>query len=344
MILTRRGRPMVRRKAETFEPVATGHIRGRGRMRASIIFDRQRARARAVLPPSHRRRDVVKSMSAIGQAVRREWALFDPTRTLSSQFCCAAQRSFPSNDVVGCIARQGTTHEATGIHYAVCRYTCMAARGGRAAARPHAAHRRAHQSRRGRPGRADALCGVLAGAAGSGMGCRPQCSHRHSLGRDRCRTRTQIRGGAGRAGAGRYPGRRQLERGGGAAGEPQRADRVRVRCRSGRRRLCRQLGPAGRQRNRLHGFRIQFEREMVGTAQGGRAGRETSCCSSQCRQSWRDRRVQRHPDRGAIARGRGERNQRATPGRSKGQSGASRAFPMVVWSCQRLQPGRFITI
>jgi hypothetical protein len=41
---------MVRRKAETFEPVATGHIRGRGRMRASIIFDRQRARARAVLP------------------------------------------------------------------------------------------------------------------------------------------------------------------------------------------------------------------------------------------------------------------------------------------------------
>ena len=33
----------------------------------------------------------------------------DPNRALADQFCCAAQRSFPSNDVVGCIARQGTT-------------------------------------------------------------------------------------------------------------------------------------------------------------------------------------------------------------------------------------------
>ena len=52
-----------------------------------------------------------------------------------------------------------------------------------------------------------------------------------------------------------------------AAGDPHRADRVRDRRRSGRRRLRRQPGAAGRQRHRFHDFRIQHRREMAGAAQ-----------------------------------------------------------------------------
>ena len=62
-----------------------------------------------------------------------------------------------------------------------------------------------------------------------------------------------------------------LERGAVAAGDPHRADRVRAGHRSGRRRLCREPGAAGRQRHRVHPVRIRHEREMAGAAQGDRA-------------------------------------------------------------------------
>ena len=45
-----------------------------------------------------------------------------------------------------------------------------------------------------------------------------------------------------------------------------RADRIRDRSRSGRRRLCQQPGAAGRQRHGLLTFRIQHWREMAGPA------------------------------------------------------------------------------
>ena len=61
-----------------------------------------------------------------------------------------------------------------------------------------------------------------------------------------------------------------------AAGDPHGADRVRDRRRSGRRRLRRQPGAAGRQRHRLHQFRIRHGREMAGTAQADRAERDAS--------------------------------------------------------------------
>ena len=61
-----------------------------------------------------------------------------------------------------------------------------------------------------------------------------------------------------------------------AAGDPHRADRVRERRRSGRRRLRREPGAAGRQRHRLHSVRIRHEREMAGAAQADRAGRDAS--------------------------------------------------------------------
>ena len=67
-----------------------------------------------------------------------------------------------------------------------------------------------------------------------------------------CRRHSQTRGGIGRARARCHPGHWRLDRGAVAAGDPHRADRVRRRPRSGRRRLRRQPGAAGRQRHRLH--------------------------------------------------------------------------------------------
>ena len=68
----------------------------------------------------------------------------------------------------------------------------------------------------------------------------------------------------------------RLDHGAVATGDPHRADRVRAGRRSGRRRLRRQPGAAGRQRHRLHAFEYGIEREMAGTAQGDRAGRDAS--------------------------------------------------------------------
>ena len=143
----------------------------------------------------------------------------------------------------------------------------VAARGTRAAARADAAHRRAHEPGRGRSGRTGPPRGVPAGAAAIGLDRRPQRADRHSLGRGRCRPLSQICGGIGRARAGRHPGLRHLDHGAVATGDPHRADRVRAGHRSGRRRLRRQPGAAGRQRHWLHAVRIRHEREMAGAAQ-----------------------------------------------------------------------------
>ena len=48
----------------------------------------------------------------------------------------------------------------------------------------------------------------------------------YTLGRGRCRPQSQIRGGTGRARAGRHPGLRRHSRGGVAPGDPHRADCV----------------------------------------------------------------------------------------------------------------------
>jgi hypothetical protein len=48
--------------------------------------------------------------------------------------------------------------------------------------------------------------GARAGTAGIRLGDRPQRADRHTLGRRRCRALSQIRGGVGRACAGRHPG------------------------------------------------------------------------------------------------------------------------------------------
>src|SRR5262249_18513764 len=82
----------------------------------------------------------------------------------------------------------------------------MAARGARAAGRADAAHRRAHGGRRRRSGITGAQRGVPPGAAAVGLDRRAQPADRLPLAGRRCRARSQIRGGTGRARAGRYLG------------------------------------------------------------------------------------------------------------------------------------------
>ena len=149
----------------------------------------------------------------------------------------------------------------------------------------------------------------------------------YPLGRGRCRRHSQIRGGIGRARAGRHPGHWQRGRGAVAAGDPHRADRVRACRRSGRRRLRRQPGAAGRQRHRFHPVRIRHEREMAGAAQGDRAGRDASGGPSRSRHSRRDRPVRRNPGRGAVARGGGEPGRRARRRRDRARRRGLRARP-----------------
>ena len=76
-------------------------------------------------------------------------------------------------------------------------------------------------------------------------------------------TTSQIRGGIGRARAGRHPGHWHLDHGAVVAGDAHRTDRVLERRRPGRRRLRGQPRATGRQHDRLHAVRIRFEWEMV---------------------------------------------------------------------------------
>src|SRR5262249_35442066 len=102
----------------------------------------------------------------------------------------------------------------------------VAARGTCTAARPDAAHRRAHELGRERSGRAGPRRSVPAGAAAIGLDRRPQRADRHPPDPGRYRPRPQRRGGIGRARAGRHPDHWQRGCGGVAPGDPHRADRV----------------------------------------------------------------------------------------------------------------------
>ena len=96
-----------------------------------------------------------------------------------------------------------------------------------------------------------------------------------------------------------------------AAGDPDRADRVRECSRPGGRRQHRQPGAAGWQRHWLYAVRIQYEREMAGAAQRDRPARD-ACggYSGSHSHGWR-RPVRRHPKRGGIIWGRAEPDRHA---------------------------------
>ena len=121
--------------------------------------------------------------------------------------------------------------------------------------------------------------GVPAGTAGNWAG--PSAATCGSIIRwattDAVERLRKARGGTGRARARRHPGAWRRRRGGVAAGDPHRADRVRAIAidpvGAG---FVDEPGAAGRQRHRLHAVRIQPGREMAGAAQGDRAGRDAS--------------------------------------------------------------------
>ena len=95
--------------------------------------------------------------------------------------------------------------------------------------------------------------GVPAGAGAVGLDHRPQRADRYPLGRPMPPRFADTRPNWSRSRrTSSWP--LALDRGAVAAGDPHRADRVPDRRRSGRRRLCRQPGAAGRQRHRLHDF------------------------------------------------------------------------------------------
>ena len=153
----------------------------------------------------------------------------------------------------------------------------LAARGAGAAGGADAAHRRAHEHwpqtiRKGRPASRRSRRGLQQLGWTDGRNLR--IDYRWAAAR--CRPHPQIRGGIGRARAGRHPGHRQRSVAAVATGDPHRADRVRAGHRSGRCRLRREPGAAGRQRHRFHPLRIWHQREMAGAAQRDRAARDTS--------------------------------------------------------------------
>ena len=208
----------------------------------------------------------------------------------------------PAHDVLGCFARpeKDPMRRREFISLVGAAAARRAARCARAAA--GTTRRRAHVFPCGRSGRAGPAERIRGGAAAVGLDRRPQREDRSTLACGRCRTQP-IRGGAGRAGAGRHPCFRQRERGGVAADYAQRADRVCECHRSGWRWVRREPLAAGRQHHRISLVRIQPERKMARTAQGDcaqpDAGRRSSrprsglpeSASSRRSRPWR----RRHP-------------------------------------------------
>ena len=143
--------------------------------------------------------------------------------------------------------------------------------------------------------------GVLAGAAGIGLERRPRCADRHPLDRGNADDTRKyaaelvalapdvILSSGTPAGTGI------------ATDNPHRANRVHVRCRSGRRRRRRQPVAAGRQRHRVHLARIRAGREMAGAAQRGRPAYGTCGRPSGPGHNRRDRPVRCDPGRGSVA-------------------------------------------
>ena len=142
---------------------------------------------------------------------------------------------------------------------------------------------------------------------------------------------SQIRGGIGRARAGRHPGHGSLTVGPllqatrtvpivfAIVPDPVGAGFVESLAR-----------PGGNATGFMH-VRIQLEREMAGAAQRDRARRDAGGGASGCRHNRRDRPVRRNPVRGAVARGGGEPDQRARRrARSSAPSRHSRAPRMAA--------------
>ena len=162
--------------------------------------------------------------------------------------------------------------EASRVHHAARRHgNGVAARGTWAAKRSHATHQRAGRVNGRGLSIPSSQRGIPARTWRAGMAGWTQPADRVSLGRRRYQACYDVRGGTDRARAGGDPRCRHLGHSALARSRPQRTSRIRASVRSGRIWLCRQPGPAGRQRHRIHFLRIRYQRKMARTAQGDRA-------------------------------------------------------------------------
>ena len=179
----------------------------------------------------------------------------------------------------------------------------LAPGGARAAGRPRAAHRRAHVPAHGRSRRAGPCRGTAADAAGTGLDRRAQRADRLSLERGRFRPHSHARGGTARARTRRRPGQWHVGR-----WALQQATRtvpivfVQVTDPVGAG-IVESLSQPGGNATGFTLFEYSTEREMAGTAQADRAGRDASGGPSGSRHSNRARPIRRDPVGGAVARG-----------------------------------------
>ena len=205
----------------------------------------------------------------------------------------------------------------------------VAARGAGAAGRADAAHRRAHEPRprtirKRRPAsrRSCKGCSNWAGPIGRNV----RIDFRWGAGdADRIR---KIRGGIGRARAGRHPGHWQRDRGG-------RCSRRPAPCRSCSRNVADPVGAGfvdslARPGGNATGF-TQFEYGLSGKwlelLKQIAPGVTRAAVLRDPAITVRDRAVRRHPVRGAVARGGGEPGQRARRRRDRARRRGLRALP-----------------
>ena len=211
-------------------------------------------------------------MSAFGGKADMTFALqmsaYDPKRTSAPLPVCWFR------PVRWLVLSLGGINEAARVHHASRRRGSVAARG--AAQQPERMRRiGVLMAGRGRSGRTGPPSGVPAGLAATGLDRRPQRADRYPLGAEAMHPTLR-----------KYAAELValapdviLAVGSCEQAPLLQATRtvpivfVSVR-RSGRRWLRREPGAAGRQRHRLYHIRIQFEREMAGTAQADRAGRD----------------------------------------------------------------------
>src|SRR5262249_16196875 len=126
-----------------------------------------------------------------------------------------------------------------------------------------------------------------------------QPADRLSLERRHLRAPVARCGRAGRAQSGDYPRRGRRDHDDTAAGDTDRANRIRTGHRSGRQRLCRNSGPARGQGDRIHAVRIQAGRQGAGAAEGGRAAGRRRRGVAGAGPGW-DRTMGHHPGGGTV--------------------------------------------
>jgi len=135
------------------------------------------------------------------------------------------------------------------------RRELLAALGGAAAARAHAAHWRADERRRKRSRRKDPTFPVHAGPCRKWLDRRSQPPDRRSLGWRRRKSDTDFRERVGCPTARRDPGAMNSGDCGAATGNPHDPDRIRDSCRSGWPGIRGEPSAAWRKHHRVYQFR-----------------------------------------------------------------------------------------